>query len=130
MSTCKHLLEAFEKQLTRQKEIKAMRAAQLQTKVEIEAQPTFTPTGYVSFSIFSSCVNLIFLINSFCRRLQRNSKARAMDQVKAWCGAEMPMERKHGSFSDDEQPTSKKIKREQASSGDEGDFPKSPASKG
>lgn len=61
----------------------------------------------------------------FYRRLQRNSKARAMDQVKAWCGAEMPVERKLGSFSDDE-PSSKKIKREHGSSGEEVDAAKSP----
>lgn len=51
MSTCQHLLDAFEKQLARQKEIKALREAQTQTKVEIEAQPTFTPTGLVSYLI-------------------------------------------------------------------------------
>lgn len=45
MDTCRNLLDAFEKQLARQKEIKAIRAAQAVTKAEIEATPTFTPTG-------------------------------------------------------------------------------------
>lgn len=37
-----------------------------------------------------------------------------MNQVKAWCGAELPStDRKAGAFSDDE-PLSKRIKREPA----------------
>lgn len=35
METCKHLLEAFEKQLARQKELKALRAQQQQHPVQV-----------------------------------------------------------------------------------------------
>ncbi|KAL4707835.1 hypothetical protein ACJJTC_001781 [Scirpophaga incertulas] len=99
METCKHLLEAFEKQLARQKELKALRAQQQQQNpVQVkqvstplpqvvrqvikkpESSPVFTPTG----------------------RLQRTSKVRALDQVKAWCGAE-------------DEPAAKKLKKEDTS---------------
>lgn len=39
----------------------------------------------------------------FYRRLQRTSKVRALDQVKAWCGAE------------DGEPAAKKVKKELSS---------------
>ncbi|XP_059049995.1 uncharacterized protein LOC131844993 isoform X2 [Achroia grisella] len=92
METCKHLLEAFEKQLARQKELKALRAQQQQQHpVQIVKQvvkktdsPALTPTG----------------------RLQRTSKARALDQVKAWCGAE-------------DEPAIKKVKKEISSEDDD-----------
>lgn len=45
--------------------------------------------------------------NAACRRLQRTSKVRALDQVKAWCGA------------DDGEPASKKIKKELSSEDDD-----------
>ena len=41
-----------------------------------------------------------------CSRLQRTSKVRALDQVKAWCGAE-------------DEPTAKKVKREVSSEEDD-----------
>ncbi|GBP22389.1 Chromo domain protein LHP1 [Eumeta japonica] len=101
METCKHLLEAFEKQLARQKELKALRAQQPQHPVQVrqistplpqivkqvvkkDDTPALTPTG----------------------RLQRSSKVRALDQVKAWCGAE-------------EEPAAKRVKREVSSDDDE-----------
>lgn len=37
METCKHLLEAFEKQLARQKELKALRAQQQQHPVQVSS---------------------------------------------------------------------------------------------
>ncbi|XP_072949125.1 uncharacterized protein Chro isoform X2 [Epargyreus clarus] len=97
MATCKHLLEAFEKQLARQKELKALRAQQQQHPVQVKQistpipqvvkqavkkndSPALTPTG----------------------RLQRTSKVRALDQVKAWCGA-------------DDEPAVKRLKRELSS---------------
>lgn len=100
LSTCKNLLEAFEKQLARQKELKALRAQmeqqggqqpvkvkQVSTPVSQllkpkKESPTYTPTG----------------------RLQRSSKARALDQVKAWCGA-----------TDDETSSVKKFKKDTSS---------------
>lgn len=36
METCKHLLEAFEKQLARQKELKALRAQQQQQQHPVQ----------------------------------------------------------------------------------------------
>ncbi|XP_026734212.1 uncharacterized protein LOC113498436 isoform X2 [Trichoplusia ni] len=88
METCKHLLDAFERQLARQKELKALRAQQQQQhpvqvvkQVVKKESPAITPSG----------------------RLQRTSKVRALDQVKAWCGA------------DDGEPAAKKVKKELSS---------------
>lgn len=45
--------------------------------------------------------------NRLCSRLQRTSKVRAYDQVKAWCGAE------------DGEPAVKKVKKELSSEDDD-----------
>ncbi|XP_028161416.1 uncharacterized protein LOC114353529 isoform X6 [Ostrinia furnacalis] len=108
METCKHLLEAFEKQLARQKELKALRAQQQQQhpvqvkqistpipqvvkQIKKPESPALTPTG----------------------RLQRTSKVRALDQVKAWCGAE-------------DEPAAKKVKKEVSSEDEDYSDPEIP----
>ncbi|XP_041978939.1 uncharacterized protein LOC121732964 [Aricia agestis] len=100
METCKHLLEAFEKQLARQKELKALKASAQQHPVQVKQMNTPMP----------QVVKQIVKRNDSpattpSGRLQRTSKVRALDQVKAWCGAE-------------DEPAAKKIKKE-ASSDDE-----------
>nr|XP_032517198.1 uncharacterized protein LOC116769996 isoform X2 [Danaus plexippus plexippus] len=103
METCKHLLEAFEKQLARQKELKALRAQQQQHPVQVKQ--INTPMPQVVKQMVKKSDSPILTPTG---RLQRTSKARALDQVKAWCGA-------------DDEPASKKIKRELSSDDDYSD---------
>lgn len=97
METCKHLLEAFEKQLARQKELKALRAQQQQHPVQVKQ--TNTPLPQVVKQVIKKTESPV----TPSGRLQRTSKVRALDQVKAWCGVE------------DGEPMSKKVKREMSS---------------
>ncbi|XP_049873570.1 uncharacterized protein LOC126372074 isoform X7 [Pectinophora gossypiella] len=101
METCKHLLEAFEKQLARQKELKALRAQQ-QQQTPIQVKQVSTPLPQVVKQVVKKTDSPALTPTG---RLQRTSKVRALDQVKAWCGAE-------------DEPSAKKVKRE-ASSEDE-----------
>lgn len=103
METCKHLLEAFEKQLARQKELKALRAQQQQHPVQVKQLSTAVPQVVKQIVKKSDSPML-----TPTGRLQRSSKARALDQVKAWCGA-------------DDEPASKRIKRELSSDDDYSD---------
>ncbi|KAL0883253.1 hypothetical protein ABMA27_016675 [Loxostege sticticalis] len=101
METCKHLLEAFEKQLARQKELKALRAQQ-QQQHPVQVKQISTPLPQVVKQMVKKPESPALTPTG---RLQRTSKVRALDQVKAWCGAE-------------NEPAAKKVKKE-ASSEDE-----------
>ncbi|XP_060803132.1 uncharacterized protein LOC106132127 isoform X2 [Amyelois transitella] len=103
LETCKDLLEAFEKQLARQKEIKAQRQQQQQQKQHpVQVKQINVPLPQVVKSVMKKPESPALTPSG---RLQRTSKVRALDQVKAWCGAE-------------DEPAAKKIKKE-ASSEDE-----------
>ncbi|XP_063624007.1 uncharacterized protein LOC134796022 isoform X4 [Cydia splendana] len=101
METCKHLLEAFEKQLARQKELKAMRAQQ-QQQHPVQVKQISTPLPQIVKQMVKKTESPALTPTG---RLQRSSKVRALDQVKAWCGAE-------------DEPAAKRVKKE-ASSEDE-----------
>ncbi|KAI5644332.1 hypothetical protein NE865_03701 [Phthorimaea operculella] len=103
METCKHLLEAFEKQLARQKELKALKAQQ-QQQTPVQVKHVSTPLPQVVKQVVKKVNDSPALTPT--GRLQRTSKARALDQVKAWCGAE-------------EEPAAKKVKRELSSEDDD-----------
>ncbi|XP_050351184.1 uncharacterized protein LOC126773965 isoform X1 [Nymphalis io] len=105
METCKHLLEAFEKQLARQKELKALRAQQQQQQHPVQVKQLSTPIPQVVKQMVKKSDSPVLTPTG---RLQRTSKARALDQVKAWCGA-------------DDEPASKRIKREMSSDDDYSD---------
>ncbi|XP_023946235.1 uncharacterized protein LOC112051694 isoform X2 [Bicyclus anynana] len=109
METCKHLLEAFEKQLARQKELKALRAQQQQQQQQhpVQVKQISTPVPQVVKQMVKKTDTKPALTPT--GRLQRTSKARALDQVKAWCGGA------------DDEPASKKIKRELSSDEDYSD---------
>ncbi|CAG9125580.1 unnamed protein product [Plutella xylostella] len=101
METCKHLLEAFEKQLARQKELKALRAQQQQqAPVQVTADYRNKPklVGTPQFKQVKKQVDTPALTPT--GRLQRSSKVKALDQVKAWCGAT------------DDEPAAKRVKKE------------------
>ncbi|CAG9786662.1 unnamed protein product [Diatraea saccharalis] len=98
METCKHLLEAFEKQLARQKELKALRAQQLQQH-PVQVKQINTPLPHVVKQAVKKTESPALTPTG---RLQRTSKVRALDQVKAWCGAE-------------DEPAVKKMKKEMSS---------------
>ncbi|XP_073955786.1 chromodomain-containing protein chromator isoform X2 [Choristoneura fumiferana] len=102
METCKHLLEAFEKQLARQKELKALRAQQ-QQQHPVQVKQISTPLPQVLKQIVKKTDTPALTPTG---RLQRSSKVRALDQVKAWCGAE-------------DEPAAKKVKREASSDDDD-----------
>ncbi|CAH0691788.1 unnamed protein product [Spodoptera exigua] len=99
METCKHLLEAFEKQLARQKELKALRAQQQQQQQQhpVQVKQISTPLPQVVKQVVKKSESPAVTPSG---RLQRTSKVRALDQVKAWCGAE------------DGEPAAKKVKKE------------------
>ncbi|XP_061715995.1 uncharacterized protein LOC133524151 isoform X2 [Cydia pomonella] len=101
METCKHLLEAFEKQLARQKELKALRAQQ-QQQHPVQVKQISTPLPQIVKQMVKKTESPALTPTG---RLQRSSKVRALDQVKAWCGAE-------------DEPAAKRVKKE-ASSEDE-----------
>lgn len=90
---CKNLLEHFEEQLAKQKEQRA-KFQQLQTQKQQSGQKTI-PTSVTP-------------VSSPTNRPVRNSKSKAIDQVKQWCASE-----------DDNGPT---LKRKNASMTDEDDF--------
>lgn len=104
LDTCKHLMDAFERNLARQKEAKAAAQAALlkqqQQKPAGKQQPG--PSGMMTTS---------------AGRPQRTSKQKALDQVKQWCGNisdrddELGLKRKADSDSDDDMGD-KKIKME------------------
>ncbi|XP_052747673.1 uncharacterized protein LOC113520746 isoform X2 [Galleria mellonella] len=97
METCKHLLEAFEKQLARQKELKALRAQQQQQQQHpVQVKQINAPIPQIVKQVVKKTESPALTPTG---RLQRTSKARALDQVKAWCGAE-------------DEPVLKKVKRE------------------
>ncbi|XP_026734214.1 uncharacterized protein LOC113498436 isoform X4 [Trichoplusia ni] len=98
METCKHLLDAFERQLARQKELKALRAQQ-QQQHPVQVNQISTPLPQVVKQVVKKESPAI----TPSGRLQRTSKVRALDQVKAWCGA------------DDGEPAAKKVKKELSS---------------
>ncbi|KAJ8722012.1 hypothetical protein PYW08_004414 [Mythimna loreyi] len=100
METCKHLLEAFEKQLARQKELKALRAQQQQQQHPVQVKQISTPLPQVVKQVVKKTESPAVTPSG---RLQRTSKVRALDQVKAWCGAE------------DGEPAAKKVKKELSS---------------
>ncbi|CAH2980927.1 unnamed protein product [Chilo suppressalis] len=102
METCKHLLEAFEKQLARQKELKALRAQQQQQQHPVQVKQINTPLPHVIKQAVKTVDSPSLTPTG---RLQRTSKVRALDQVKAWCGAE-------------DEPPAKKIKKEASSEDD------------
>ncbi|CAG4965133.1 unnamed protein product, partial [Parnassius apollo] len=108
METCKHLLAAFEKQLARQKELKALRAQQQQQQQQqqhpVQVKQVSTPMPQIVKQVVKKPESPNI---SSSGRLQRTSKVKALDQVKAWCGAE-------------DEPAAKKIKKELSS--DEDDF--------
>ncbi|XP_075977452.1 chromodomain-containing protein chromator isoform X3 [Anticarsia gemmatalis] len=103
METCKHLLEAFEKQLARQKELKALRAQQQQQQHPVQVKQMSTPLPQVVKQVVKKESPAM----TPSGRLQRTSKVRALDQVKAWCGA------------DDGEPVAKKVKKELSSEDDD-----------
>ncbi|XP_026327257.1 uncharacterized protein LOC113235650 isoform X2 [Hyposmocoma kahamanoa] len=98
METCKHLLEAFEKQLARQKELKALRAQQ-QQQAPVQVKQVSTPLPQVVKQVVKKTESPALTPTG---RLQRTSKVRALDQVKAWCGAE-------------DEPAAKRVKKEVSS---------------
>ncbi|CAH0585801.1 unnamed protein product [Chrysodeixis includens] len=98
METCKHLLEAFERQLARQKELKAQRQQNAQQH-PVQVNQISTPLPQVVKKVVKKESPAI----TPSGRLQRTSKVRALDQVKAWCGA------------DDGEPAAKKVKKELSS---------------
>ncbi|CAK1556358.1 unnamed protein product [Leptosia nina] len=107
METCKHLLEAFEKQLARQKELKALRAQQ-QALHPVQVKQTSTPLPQVVKQLVKKNDTPALTPTG---RLQRSSKARALDQVKAWCGSaddEPPVKRARAQsdndYSDPDEP--------------------------
>lgn len=72
---CSQLLDTFEKQLARQKEIRAAKiAAEAAAAAELEARTTLNQSGGSGSETFSPS-----------QLLPRNSKVKAMDQVKQWC---------------------------------------------
>lgn len=98
LNTCQHLVDAFERNLARQKEAKAAaQAALLKKQQQIKQQAG--PSGVTASG-----------------RPQRTSKQKALDQVKQWCGNisdrddELGLKRRGDSDSDD--PDEKKIKLE------------------
>lgn len=103
METCKHLLEAFEKQLARQKELKALRAQQQQQQHPVQVKQISTPLPQVVKQVVKKDTTAV----TPSGRLPRTSKVRALDQVKAWCGV------------DDGEPVSKKFKKEPSSEDDD-----------
>ncbi|XP_022119146.2 uncharacterized protein LOC110995982 isoform X2 [Pieris rapae] len=109
MDTCKHLLEAFEKQLARQKELKALRAQQ-QAQNTVQVKQTSTPLPQVVKQMVKKNESPTLTPTG---RLQRSSKARALDQVKAWCGNaddEPPSKRvRHSSDNDYSEPDEPKV---------------------
>ncbi|KAM3965224.1 chromodomain-containing protein chromator isoform 2-T2 [Aphomia sociella] len=104
METCKHLLEAFEKQLARQKELKALRAQQQQQQQHpVQVKQINAPLPQIVKQVVKKTDSPALTPTG---RLQRTSKARALDQVKAWCGAE-------------DEPAIKKVKKEASSEDDD-----------
>ncbi|KAG6456971.1 hypothetical protein O3G_MSEX010046 [Manduca sexta] len=104
METCKHLLEAFEKQLARQKELKALRAQQQQQQHPVQVKQISTPLPQVVKQVVKKSDSPAMTPTG---RLQRTSKVRALDQVKAWCGGE------------DGESVPKKVKKEMSSEDEE-----------
>lgn len=75
LTTCSQLLDTFEKQLARQKEMRAAKiAAEAAAAAELEARTTLNQSGGSGSETFSPS-----------HLLPRNSKVKAMDQVKQWC---------------------------------------------
>lgn len=74
LETCKHLLDNFEQQLARQKEQRA-RQQLLAQQAEVKQQNTIIKVTSTSSPNTSPSKN----------RPARNSKVKAMDQVKQWC---------------------------------------------
>lgn len=105
METCKHLLEAFEKQLARQKELKALRAQQQQSHQHpVQVKQISTPLPQVVKQTIKKPESPAMTPSG---RLQRTSKVKALDQVKAWCGVE------------EGEPVAKKVKKEMSSEDEE-----------
>lgn len=75
---CKHLLEHFEEQLAKQKEQRA-KFQQLQNQKQQQQQQAATPKPAAATLLNSA---------SPVNRPQRNSKSKAMDQVKQWIATE------------------------------------------
>lgn len=75
LTTCSQLLDTFEKQLARQKEMRAAKiAAEAAAAAELETKTTLNQSGGSGSDTFSPS-----------QLLPRNSKVKAMDQVKQWC---------------------------------------------
>lgn len=75
LTTCSQLLDTFEKQLARQKEMRAAKiAAEAAAAAEIEVRTALNQSGGSGSEQFSPS-----------QLLPRNSKVKAMDQVKQWC---------------------------------------------
>lgn len=75
LATCSQLLDTFEKQLARQKEMRAAKiAAEAAAAAELEAKTNLNQSGGSGSETFSPS-----------QLLPRNSKVKAMDQVKQWC---------------------------------------------
>lgn len=117
VSTCKYLLEEFERNLAKQKEQKAAQAAQQSAKAALlrtgSPQKTLIKAESVKPGPSSA---------SQAGRPMRSSKTKAMDQVKQWCGsmkdeeAELLGKRKQPSYSDsDSDSPSKRAKGDTAS---------------
>ncbi|GLV35934.1 Chromator [Carabus blaptoides fortunei] len=104
LDTCRHLMDAFERNLARQKEAKAAAQAALlkQQQQKPAGKQQAGPSGMMTTS---------------AGRPQRTSKQKALDQVKQWCGNisdrddELGLKRKADSDSDDDLGD-KKIKME------------------
>lgn len=104
MNTCKHLLEEFERNLAKQKEKKAAQAAaeqaskRLAAAVAVKQTPPTPP-----------------ILSAIAGRPVRNSKIKALGQVKAWCGSMTEDEtgkRKASDSDGDDDPAEKKSKRD------------------
>lgn len=78
VSTCKYLLEEFERNLAKQKELKAQNAAKAALRAGASPQKTLIKAENVKPGPSSA---------SQAGRPMRSSKTKAMDQVKQWCGS-------------------------------------------
>lgn len=115
VSTCKYLLEEFERNLAKQKELKAQQAAKNALRAGGTVQKTLVKTENVKPGPSSA---------SQAGRPMRSSKTKAMDQVKQWCGsmkdeeAELLGKRKIPYSDSDSDSAAKRAKGETASDDD------------
>ncbi|XP_043272119.1 uncharacterized protein Chro isoform X2 [Venturia canescens] len=81
VGTCKFLLEEFERNLAKQKEIKAQQQAQQNAKAAVAAR------NIVSKTLLKTETSKAGPSSAAQTTPMRSSKSKALDQVKQWCGS-------------------------------------------